>query len=100
MPVGYNSVAPDASSSDRTRRQPGASRRPFPPVATVPSQHFKTLLAPEMAEVDRVLRTSLDSDVVLIRQVADYIIGGGGKRLRPALVLLSARACGYDGPHR
>jgi octaprenyl-diphosphate synthase len=66
----------------------------------VPSQHFKTLLAPEMAEVDRVLRASLDSDVVLIRQVADYIIGGGGKRLRPALVLLSARACGYDGPHR
>jgi len=53
-----------------------------------------------MAEVDRVLRASLDSDVVLIRQVADYIIGGGGKRLRPALVLLAARACGYDGPHR
>jgi len=66
----------------------------------VPSQYFKTLLAPEMAEVDRVLRASLDSDVALIRQVADYIIGGGGKRLRPALVLLSARACGYEGPHR
>ena len=53
-----------------------------------------------MSEVDRVLRASLDSDVALIRQVADYIVGGGGKRLRPALVLLSARACGYDGPHR
>ena len=66
----------------------------------MPSQHFRTLLAPEMAEVDRVLRASLDSDVALIRQVADYIIGGGGKRLRPALVLLSARACGYAGPHR
>src|SRR3982750_524872 len=72
---------------------------PTPPASAVPSQHFKTLLAPEMAEVDRVLRTSLDSDVVLIRQVADYIVGGGGKRLRPALVLLSSRACGYDGPH-
>ena len=44
-----------------------------------------------MAEVDRVLRASLDSDVALIRQVAEYIVGGGGKRLRPALVLLSAR---------
>ena len=66
----------------------------------MPSQYFKTLLAPEMAEVDRVLRASLASDVALIRQVADYIIGGGGKRLRPALVLLSARACGYEGPHR
>ena len=64
------------------------------------SEDLKTLLAPEMAEVDRVLRTSLDSDVALIRQVAEYIVGSGGKRLRPALVLLSARACGYDGPHR
>ena len=45
-----------------------------------------------MAAVDRVLRASLDSDVVLIRQVAEYIVGGGGKRLRPALLLLSARA--------
>jgi octaprenyl-diphosphate synthase len=60
---------------------------------------LKSQLAPEMAEVDRVLRASLDSDVVLIRQVAEYIVGGGGKRLRPALVLLSARACGYEGVH-
>jgi octaprenyl-diphosphate synthase len=51
----------------------------------------------DMAAVDRVLRESLSSDVVLIRQVADYIIGGGGKRLRPALLLLAANACGYTG---
>src|SRR5206468_9436712 len=38
-------------------------------------------------------------DVVLIRRVAEYIIGSGGKRLRPALLLLSARACGYRGSH-
>ncbi|MGE5171419.1 MAG: polyprenyl synthetase family protein [Rudaea sp.] len=50
-----------------------------------------------MAAVDRVLRESLRSDVALIRQVANYIIAGGGKRLRPALLLLAARACGYDG---
>jgi len=66
----------------------------------VTSEYLKSLLASEMSEVDRVLRTSLDSDVALIRQVAEYIVGGGGKRVRPALVLLSARACGYDGPHR
>ena len=64
------------------------------------TEYLKTLLAPEMAEVDRVLRESLSSDVALIRQIAEYIVGGGGKRLRPALVLLSARACGYEGAHR
>src|SRR5438045_9495338 len=52
-----------------------------------------------MLVVDRVLRESLASDVVLIRQVAEHIVGGGGKRLRPALLLLSARACGYTGTH-
>ena len=50
------------------------------------------MLAADMAEVDRTLRESLASDVALIRQVAEYIIAGGGKRLRPALLLLSARA--------
>src|SRR5690348_17813795 len=50
-----------------------------------------------MAAVDGVLRESLRSEVVLIRQVANYIIAGGGKRLRPALLLLAARACGYSG---
>lgn len=50
-----------------------------------------------MQAVDRVIRTSLHSDVVLIRQVAEYIISAGGKRLRPMLTLLSGRACNYDG---
>jgi octaprenyl-diphosphate synthase len=66
----------------------------------VTTEYLKTLLAPDMAEVDRVLRESLSSDVALIRQIAEYIVSGGGKRLRPALVLLSARACGYEGAHR
>lgn len=50
-----------------------------------------------MKAVDAVIRERLQSDVVLIRTIGDYIIGSGGKRLRPALVLLSARACGYEG---
>jgi len=53
-----------------------------------------------MAAVDALIRSSLDSEVVLIRQIAEYIIGSGGKRLRPLLVVLAARACGYKGsPH-
>jgi octaprenyl-diphosphate synthase len=60
---------------------------------------LEPLLRDDLAAVDKVLRESLASDVGLIRQVAEYIIGGGGKRLRPALVLLAARACGYAGTH-
>jgi len=44
-----------------------------------------------------VIRTRLDSEVLLIRQVAEYIIGSGGKRLRPVLVVLAAGAFGYRG---
>ena len=57
------------------------------------------LIGPDMAAVDAVIRTRLHSDVVLVRQVAEYIIQSGGKRLRPALVLLSAGALGYRGTH-
>jgi octaprenyl-diphosphate synthase len=52
-----------------------------------------------MAVVDATIRRRLDSDVALVRQVAEYIIAAGGKRLRPALVLLAAGATGYRGGH-
>ena len=55
------------------------------------------LIAADLRAVDAVIRERLGSEVVLIRQVAEYIISSGGKRLRPALVLLSAGACGYTG---
>lgn len=55
------------------------------------------LIGPDMQAVDKVIRDRLYSDVVLVRQVAEYIIGGGGKRMRPALVLLTAGAMGYQG---
>ena len=51
-----------------------------------------------VAAVDALIRRRLDSDVVLVRQVAEYIIASGGKRLRPVLLLLAAGACGYRGP--
>ena len=53
-----------------------------------------------MRALDAVIRARLHSDVVLVRQVAEYIIGAGGKRLRPALVLLTSGACNYRGDHR
>jgi octaprenyl-diphosphate synthase len=57
----------------------------------------QTLAAADMAAVDALIRNRLASDVVLINQVAEHIIGGGGKRLRPLLHLLAARAAGYAG---
>ncbi|MHB9118419.1 MAG: polyprenyl synthetase family protein [Burkholderiales bacterium] len=50
-----------------------------------------------MLSVDDVIRRRLHSDVVLIRQVAEYIIGNGGKRLRPVMLLLSAGVFGSCG---
>ncbi|CAM5191538.1 Octaprenyl-diphosphate synthase OS=Castellaniella defragrans OX=75697 GN=HNR28_001488 PE=3 SV=1 [Castellaniella defragrans] len=50
-----------------------------------------------MQAVDAVIRARLDSDVVLIRTIGDYIVGAGGKRMRPAMVLLVANALGYQG---
>ncbi len=52
-----------------------------------------------MAIVDQVIRARLHSDVALVSQVGEYIVNGGGKRLRPALVVLSAKALGYAGKH-
>jgi len=57
----------------------------------------QALAAADMAAVDALIRARLASDVVLINQIAEHIIGGGGKRLRPMLVLLAAQAAGYTG---
>lgn len=50
-----------------------------------------------MEAMDEVIRIKLHSDVVLVRQVGEYIINSGGKRLRPALVILSSGVFGYSG---
>jgi octaprenyl-diphosphate synthase len=52
-----------------------------------------------METVDTVIRARLNSDVVLIRTIGEYIIGAGGKRMRPVLLLLVAQALGYKGNH-
>jgi octaprenyl-diphosphate synthase len=62
-------------------------------------EQFYNLIGLDMLAVDAVIRQRLHSDVVLVRQVAEYIVQSGGKRLRPALVLLSAGALDYRGKH-
>ena len=57
-------------------------------------------MAAEMQAVDEVIRRRLTSEVALVDQIANYIIGAGGKRIRPRLVLLFSRALSFDGPSR
>jgi len=61
---------------------------------------IREFMAADLRAVDDVIRARLDSQVPLIRQVAEYIVGGGGKRLRPLVLLLSAGAFDYRGAHR
>jgi octaprenyl-diphosphate synthase len=60
----------------------------------------KALARDDMQAVDDLIRRSLQSDVLLVSQVAEYIVTSGGKRLRPLIVLLAARALGYTGSHQ
>ncbi len=54
-------------------------------------------IAVDMEAVNAVIRRQLHSEVPLVNQIAEYIISAGGKRLRPVLVLLMAKAYGYSG---
>jgi len=55
------------------------------------------LAARERQAVNQLITDSLESDVALVSQVSQYIVMSGGKRLRPLVVLLAARALGYEG---
>ena len=55
---------------------------------------IRNTVTADLAAVDAVVRRELASDVALVNEVSEYIIGAGGKRLRPLLVLLAARAAG------
>src|SRR5664279_6250093 len=56
-----------------------------------------TIIGEELKQVELQFRKDLQSDVPLIRKVGEYVLSSGGKRIRPALLLLSAKLCGYAG---
>lgn len=58
---------------------------------------IRALISDDMEAVNTLIRKSLYSEVALVGELGNYLINSGGKRIRPALVLLSARACGYQG---
>jgi octaprenyl-diphosphate synthase len=59
-------------------------------------EDIRALVQADLRSVDAVIRARLKSAVPLVDQVAEHIISGGGKRLRPLLVVLAARACGHE----
>ncbi|GMR21628.1 MAG: octaprenyl diphosphate synthase [Gammaproteobacteria bacterium] len=71
------------------------------PIAT-DSRHMDqstlhALVADDMRAVDQEIERRLSSDVVLINELSQYIIGNGGKRLRPLITLIASKALGYEG---
>ena len=60
-------------------------------------ESIRDLVRGDLAAVDQAIRAGLKSIVPLVDQVAEHIIAGGGKRLRPLLVVLAGRACGASG---
>lgn len=65
--------------------------------ASVSFDDIAALAQGDRRAVDRLISESLESDVALVSQVSEYIVMSGGKRLRPLIVLLAARALGYEG---
>src|ERR1700743_197167 len=58
---------------------------------------IRSIVHSDLTAVDAGLRGRLQSSVPLVDRIAEHIIAGGGKRLRPLLVVLAGRACNYDG---
>src|SRR5215207_227494 len=60
-------------------------------------EEIRALVTDDLKHVDQTIVQRLASDIVLVNQVSQYIIGAGGKRLRPLSVVLAAKACGHSG---
>ena len=79
---------------------PSEAAQPRAPTPAIPAPQGVALMAADMRQVDAVIQRRLASDVVMIDQIAHYIISAGGKRIRPMLVLLFSSALGFKGPER
>ncbi len=78
---------------------PLPTSRPAPRLGAAPAmplEEIRALVRADLAAVDTMIRARLKSTVPLVDQVAEHIIGGGGKRLRPLLCVLAGRACGIE----
>ena len=81
------------------QRKPDKGRKPVEYRAMFENiPYFANELPADLEQVNAAIREQIQSDVVLIRQIGEHIIGAGGKRLRPIVAILSGKALGYDEP--
>jgi octaprenyl-diphosphate synthase len=99
-PALYNLRLPASRRRRTFTQRASAPALSVPAADPSPAAAVLGLIAGDMAEVDLVIARRLDTGVPLVRQVSKYIISAGGKRLRPALLLLMAGALGYRGDQR
>jgi len=64
-----------------------------------PIEHLLAMAAEDMAKVDIIIRARMQSQVGMIPDLAEHLVGAGGKRLRPLLTIAAAHLCAYDGEH-
>lgn len=64
-----------------------------------PIEHLLAMAAEDMAKVDAIIRERMQSSVGMIPDLAEHLVGAGGKRLRPLLTIAAAHLCEYDGEH-
>ncbi len=65
--------------------------------SSLQKKRILTYIKPDLERIEQEIAAHLDSTVPLISRVGNYIMNSGGKRLRPLLMILSARLCGYEG---
>lgn len=61
-------------------------------------QHIANFIGDDLKRVETAVNAHLESDVGFISDIARYVLSSGGKRVRPVLLILSARLCNYAGP--
>ena len=91
---------PCAAAAKRRARQPDAAQRtPSSSARLLASDvaDIYRLVASDFHQVNALIPHQLTSEVGLVEEIGEYIVTSGGKRLRPLIVLLTARCCGYDG---
>jgi octaprenyl-diphosphate synthase len=97
IPIYGDKILPDLANDAAFRHYPELMQVAEKTTDSVNFDDVAALVNDDIEAVDRLINKSLESDVALVSKVSEYIVMSGGKRLRPLIVLLAARALGHEG---